>query len=138
MGSKLGRVIFSIAAVLTIANTACDNEKAARRKRRVEWHSIGSWSGHGNTQTDSFDIGYADVRIRWETKNENPPGAGTFHLTVNSAVSGRELTTAADHKGHGHGIAYVSLDPHWSYLVINSSNVDWFVTVEEERVVDGA
>ena len=137
MASTFGRVLLCMSAALAIANTSCNRQQSAHRQRKIEWHAIGSWSGHGNTQTDSFDIGYSDLRIRWETKNENPEGAGTFHLTVNSAVSGRELTTAADHKGPGHGLVYITLDPHWSYLVINSSNLDWSVTVEEERLVDG-
>ena len=52
-------------------------------------------------------------------------------MTVNSAVSGRELAVAIDHRGTGQGIAYVGVDPHLSYLVIESSKIDWSLTVEE-------
>jgi hypothetical protein len=79
----------------------------------------------------------SQCRIRWETRNEQPPGAGTFHVTVNSAVSGRELAAAVDHRGTGHDVAYVGVDPHFSYLVIESSNVDWSVTVEEPALTGG-
>jgi hypothetical protein len=96
----------------------------------VAWRRLGSWSGRGDAQTESFDIG-SQIRIRWETKNEATPGAGTFAVTVNSAVSGRDLALAVDHQGAGRDIAYVGVDPHYSYLVISSKDVDWSIIVEE-------
>jgi len=122
--------------LLSLANLACRSEHTAKHKTKVEWRSVGSWSGHGDAQTDSFDIGYTDVRIRWETKNENPAGAGTLRVAVCSAVSGRELTVAVNSKGVGHNVAYVTVDPHWSYLLINSNDLDWSVSVEEPSIVD--
>jgi len=97
----------------------------------IEWRRLGSWTGHGNAQTESFDIGFAQIRLRWETRNEASPGAGTFAVTVNSAVSGRDLALAVDHRGNGRDIAYVGVEPHYSYLVINSKDVDWSIVVEE-------
>jgi len=97
----------------------------------VAWRLLGSWSGKGNAQTESFDIGFSQIRIRWETRNESSPGAGTFAVTVNSAVSGRDLVTAVDQRGAGHDTAYVGVDPHYSYLVINSKDLDWSISVEE-------
>jgi hypothetical protein len=97
----------------------------------VAWRRLGSWSGKGNAQTESFDIGFSQIRIRWETRNESSPGAGMFAVTVNSAVSGRDLALAVDQRGTGHDTAYVGVDPHYSYLVINSKDVDWSITVEE-------
>jgi hypothetical protein len=95
------------------------------------WRSVGTWSGRGNAQTDSFEIGYEQCRIRWEMRDETVPGAAKLRVTVNSAVSGRDLAVVVDHQGVGHDVAYVSVDPHYSYLVIESSNVFWSVTVEE-------
>jgi hypothetical protein len=103
----------------------------------VPWQKVGSWSGRGNAQTDSFEIGFSQCRIRWETRNEKPGSTGTLHVTVNSAVSGRELALAVDHQGVGRDLAYVAVDPHFSYLVIESSNVDWSVTVEEPALIVG-
>ena len=85
----------------------------------------------GNTQTQSFNIESLQWRIKWETKNEIPPGAGTFQVTVHSAVSGRPLQVAVDHREVDHGIAYVTDDPRLYHLVIESSNVDWSVAIEE-------
>jgi hypothetical protein len=125
--------------VLTAAAIGgCRSErKPQANPATLAWQKIGSWSGRGNAQTDSFDIGFSQCRIRWETRNEQPPGAGTIHVTVNSAVSGRELALAIDHKGLGADLAYVSVDPHFSYLVIESNNVDWSVTVEEPALTGG-
>jgi hypothetical protein len=115
-----------------------------RAERKVEahpaplaWQKLGSWSGHGNAQTDSFDIGFSQCRIRWEARNEKAPGQGLLHVTVNSAISGRELAVAVDHRGEGHELAYVGVEPHFSYLVIESSNEDWSVTVEEPALTGG-
>lgn len=95
------------------------------------WKAVGTWSGHGNAQTESFEIGYEQCRIRWEARDETKPGAGHLRVVVNSAVSGRDLAVAVDHRGPGHDVSYVSVDPHYSYLVIESSNEEWSVTVEE-------
>jgi len=125
--------------VLTVAAIGgCRSErKPPAKPAALAWQKIGSWSGRGNAQTDSFDIGFSQCRIRWETRNEKPGGAGTFHVTVNSAVSGRELATAVDHRGVGHDLAYVGVDPHFSYLIIESDNLDWSVTVEEPALTGG-
>jgi len=136
MASHFGRVATLTLALITVSVATIACRHPARHKTQTVWRAVGSWSGHGDAQTDSFDIGYSDVRIRWETKNENPAGAGTFRAAVCSAVSGRELVTAVNQKGVGHNVAYVTVDPHWSYLLINSSNLDWFVTVEELTTVE--
>ena len=122
--------------ILSAPLLSCHREHPAERKTTVAWRPVGTWSGHGDAQTDSFDIGYTQVRLRWETRNEKPAGAGKLRVTVNSAVSGRDLAVAVDETGVGHDVAYISVEPHWSYLVISSSNLDWSVTVEEPAVVE--
>jgi len=140
-GAEAHRVMFRKTTIIVLTATTL---VGCRAERKVEakplplaWQKIGSWSGRGNAQTDSFDIGFSQCRIRWETRNENPSGQGTLHVTVNSAVSGRELAVAVDHRGVGRELAYVGVDPHFSYLVIESSNVDWSVTVEEPALTGG-
>lgn len=119
-----------IAAVLLIP--ACQH-KEKPPETTVVWHLIGEWSGHGNveTQTESFDIETGDVRLKWKASNEKAPGKGRLTVEVHSAVSGRLLDTPIEGKGVGEDIAYVGIDPHWSYLLINSTGVDWSVEVEE-------
>jgi len=120
-----------IVALLVLLG-GCHSDLAREAKGKpATWQVVGSWSGRGNAQTDSFDIGYEPCRIRWEARNETASGQGRLRVTVNSSVSGRELAVAVDHRGVGHDIAYVSVDPHYSYLLIESSGVDWSVSVEE-------
>ena len=119
----------TIAAALSCA---CRSAPVPKTKQPlVGWRPIGSWSGHGDTQTDSFNIETGQWRIKWETKNESPPGTGTFRVTAHSAVSGRPIMLAVEHKGVGRDIAYLSDDPRLFELVIESSGVDWSVAVEE-------
>lgn len=126
----------ALAATL-LAAVACQSHSATPVQSKavtVAWRPVEIFSGRGSTQTQSFDIGVGQWRIKWEAKNEMPPGAGTLQVTVNSAVSGRPLEVAVDHRGPGHGIVYVNEDPRLFHLVIDSSNVDWTLAVEEAVV----
>jgi hypothetical protein len=97
----------------------------------VVWRKLGSWSGSGNIQTESFLSETGGMRVTWETRNETKPGAGRFHLSIHSSVSGRTLGVAADHRGVGKDISFVSEDPHNCYAVVESAGLDWSFTVEE-------
>jgi hypothetical protein len=126
----------TVLAAAGLMNVACRSEhrsegKLEAKTAAITWRPLGSWSGRGDAQTESFEIGFEQFRIRWETRNETSPGAGTFNVSLNSAVSGRILAQAVEHNGVGHDIAYVSVEPHFSYLVIESSGVDWSITAEE-------
>ena len=101
------------------------------------WKPIGSWSGHGNAQLETFPIERRDWRLKWETKNEQPAGSGTLHVTINSGDSGRLIVDAVDTRGVGHDIVDISEQPHRFYLVVESSDVDWSVAVEEPVIVEG-
>ena len=97
----------------------------------IGWRFIESWSGQGDTQTDSFDIQTGSFRIKCETSHETAPGAGTFRIMVHSGVSSRPIALAVDHSGVGHDTAYVRDDPRPYFLVVTSKNVDWSIRVEE-------
>src|SRR3974377_1414723 len=102
---SLSRVALCAAAILS---AACrPDAKPQSKPRPVGWRAIGTWSGHGDAQTDSFTIESGQWRIKWETRHESPAGAGSLRVTVHSAVSGRPLMLAVDHRGAGHDIAYV-------------------------------
>jgi hypothetical protein len=102
-----------------------------RKPEPVIWRTVGSWTGQGNTQTGSFSVETGAMRIRWETRNERPAGAGIFRLSLHSAISGRPLQVAVDHPGVGKETTYIQDEPRVSYLVVDSRNVDWAVTLEE-------
>lgn len=124
------RYFLAISAALLLLGCRAE-PKQESQPPLVGWRPIGSWSGSGTTQTESFDIASGQFRVKWETKNEAPPGAGRFKLTANSAVSGRFIAPVVEHRGAGRGTAYVTDDPRMFYLLIESSGVEWTVSVEE-------
>ena len=134
------RLAFAAVIAAALAAAGCHSEPAAADSRptHVIWRRVAAFSGHGSTQTESFSVESGAVRVRWTTSHESPKGAGAFKLSLNSAVSGRILQPLADVRGNGQNTAYVSIDPHWSYLLIDSKNVDWSIVVEEPISVEAA
>jgi len=128
-------LLIIVAAWLT---TGCRSEpRSAVKPGTVGWRPIGSWSGRENTQTESFNVESGQLRIKWETKNETAPGAGRFKVMVHSAVSGRPIALAVERQGVGRDTAYVSEEPRLYHLVIESSNLEWTIRVEEAVVAAG-
>lgn len=100
----------------------------------VVWRTVGSWSGRGNSQTESFRSDTGALRIRWTTTSQSSGysgGAGAFRVSAHSAISGRLLEQAVDHRGAGSGVGYVNQDPHVFYLLIESDGLNWSFSVEE-------
>jgi hypothetical protein len=127
----LRRIGFGLLAALLLASSACRDEPELITRQTVVWRPLGSWSGEGNGQTGSFTSDTGSLRVRWETSNEEAPDTGTFRLTLHSAISGRPLLPAADHRGVGEGTAYLEEDPRVFYLVVESDRLDWTVAVDE-------
>lgn len=132
MAGKTHRALLAIAGLLMAA--CASQPKAAPGSSPVGWRPIAKWTGHGDTQTDSFNIEGGQWRIKWATSNEQPPGTGTFKVTANSAISGRPIAVPIDYKGAGHDIAYINEDPRLYHLVIESRNVDWSIAIEDSVV----
>jgi hypothetical protein len=122
--------IFIATAALVMASCR-SGPKPAQKPAELGWRPVVSFSGRGNTLTDSFNIGSGQWRIKWVASHEESPGKGSFRVIVHSLVSGRFVSTPVDHRGEGRGIAYVAEDPRQFFLVIESSGLDWKVEVEE-------
>ena len=120
-----------LVAVILLGAVGCRAEAKPEPEQGVSWHRLGSWSGHGNTQTESFVFESGALRVRWETLNEQSGRTGKFRLVLQSAVSGRQLAVPAEQRGVGKGESYVSESPHQAYVLIESSDVDWSFTVDE-------
>lgn len=119
-----------VAAILV--STSCNELNPPKpQPHHIVWKPLETWSGHGNQQTSNFDMSIYRWRVHWKTAQDTAPGKSHFAVTVNSAVSGRDLSHIVDHDGPGEGFADVSDDPRLYYLVINSNDLDWTVTVEE-------
>ena len=100
------------------------------------WRPLGTWSGRGDRQSDSFDVVTGPLRLRWEARASGGPGPGRFRVTLNSAISGRPLQTIVDREGPGAATAYVEDEPRVSYLVVESDGLDWTATIEEAVSVE--
>jgi len=125
------RGVFVAVAVGLMAG-ACGGQarRAAETPQQVvAWRTIGSWSGRGNRQTESFTSDTGALRVRWATSPVG--GTGAFRVTAHSAISGRLLEQVVDHRGAGSGVGYVNQDPHVFYLMVESDRVDWTFSVEE-------
>jgi hypothetical protein len=127
-------VLTAAAAAVCVASSAsCRREAAVPTSApQIIWRHVGSWSGHGNRQTESFTSDTGALRVRWETKpTADVSPDGTFRLTAHSAISGRVLQQVVDEHGAGSGVDYVSQDPHVFYMSIESAGLEWKFSVEE-------
>ena len=120
-------------ALALLALSACQSHPppAAAANETVVWRQVGSWSGRGNVQTESFMSDTGGFRVRWETKNETTPGAGTLKVIFRSGDSGRPIIEAVDARGVGRDVEEVADNVRWYFLTIESANVDWTVAVDE-------
>jgi hypothetical protein len=97
----------------------------------IVWQKLGTWSGRGVLQTDPFVSDSGMLRVGWEARGAGDPAAATLRVSVHSAVSGRSLAVAVDHRGPGRDTVYINEDPRAFFLVIESANLEWSVDVDE-------
>ena len=112
------------------------HEKAPPKPPEIGWRPIASWSGVGNTQTDSFYMDSGQWRIRWQTIDQKSSSPGWFQAVVHSTVSGRFVEVAADQQGSGSGVHYMAEEPRQFFLVIESSGADWKIAVDEGVIAE--
>jgi hypothetical protein len=130
------RTIVVALAAIAATGAACRRETAPARaaaEPQVIWRAVGTWSGQGNRQTESFTSDTGALRVTWQAAAT--PGAptppGNFRVTAHSAISGRVLQQVVDRQGAGSGVDYVSQDPHVFYISIESAGLDWKISVDE-------
>jgi hypothetical protein len=128
----IGDLRLVIASVVLFAVGCGSGYTAVEKPTIVEWKRVGSWSGRGNRQTESFTSDTGGFRVHWETANESPAGGGRLKVVFRSGDSGRDIVEAVDAHGVGRGTEDIAGDrPRWYFLTIESANIDWMVTVEE-------
>jgi polar amino acid transport system substrate-binding protein len=129
--------VLTAVVVMGMLASACEVAaplgQAAARAAPAEttWRELGSWSGRGSRQTESFEVTTGALRVRWEAANAPAPGQGALTISLHSAISGRVLQTPVDQRGVGASVAHLADEPRTSYLGIESADVDWTVTLEE-------
>lgn len=134
--SSTGRhlTLVAVCLIAALVGASCSSKPAPPPKQVVVWQSMGSWTGRGSTQTETFLSDSGVFRLRWRATNEAPRGGGTLRVAVHSSVSGRTIDEPVDHASVGDGIEYVNDTPHAFYLSIDSKDLDWTITVEESVV----
>lgn len=96
------------------------------------WHALGTWSGSGDRQTESFDVTTGSMRLTWEALQEGgAPGTNQFRVSLHSAISGRPLQTIVDTQEAGAGSVDLAASPRVAYLLVESERIRWRVTLEE-------
>lgn len=126
-----------MAMVITVVlANGCRGDEPGRVSARpaapaMEWREIGSWSGDGSRQTESFEVSPFAMRLRWQTTRETAPGAGRFTVTLHSAVSGRPLQTIVEAQGVTSATVNVNDEPRWCHFVVDAQNVEWRMTLEQ-------
>ena len=139
MSLQTNRVLAILAVALTAVScrrSSADQTRPAAPQAVVAWRAVGSWSGRGNKQTESFTSESGALRVRWTaTADDRPVGPpGGLRITAHSAISGRLLEQVVNHPGPGSGVDYVNQDPHVFYLMVESDHLDWTMAVEEAIV----
>jgi len=110
---------------------SCERSRATPQPIVAVTRPVGSWQGRGTATVGDIPSETGRFRIVWETANESPAGAGTFKLTLRSAISGRTLGIVTDHNGVGSGTAEYDEGPRTYDFLVESANVDWKFKVEE-------
>jgi hypothetical protein len=118
-----------------------DAPRVATIDDSVIWEHLGTWSGRGSMQTESFTGETGAFRIKWDTRAAPAPAKkppvgtaavpGTFKVTIHSSISGRPLQIAVDQSGPGADTAYVNEDPRVFFAVVDASNIEWSFSVDE-------
>lgn len=123
----------SIAFVLFVffVLEGCRSKPSAPQPIVAVTRTVGTWSGRGTTTVGDVPSETGRFRIVWQTSNESPPGAGTFKLTLRSAISGRTIGVVADTRGTGAGTAEYDEGPRTYDFLVESENLDWTFRVEE-------
>src|SRR6185436_11153755 len=92
--TQLTRAASVVAAVALLAGGCRASEPAAPPQAVVVWKPIGSWSGRGDKQTETFTSDSGGFRVHWAMKNETRAGAGRLRVVFRSGDSGREIIEA--------------------------------------------
>ena len=121
-------VLYAAAGLVTACRPAPAPPKS---ELMTAWQKVGSWSGRTNVQTESFTSETGSFKFLWTSKSDPGDPPGRLQITLHSAVSGRPLVPAVDHRGDGQDTIYVSEDPREFYVVVEAERTTWTLTVEE-------
>jgi hypothetical protein len=120
-----------VAVLLAMLAVACAGAPQLPPAAPVEPpRELGSWKGKGST-TLGFVSESGSFRIHWKSRNQDAGRPGVFELTLRSGISGRPMQLIADHRGDGEGSVEFGDDPRLYEFLVESTGIDWWVSVEE-------
>ena len=122
--------VISVCFVCSVV-VGCERPPAEPQPIVAVTRVVGSWSGRGTRTVGDVPSETGRFRIVWQTANESPAGAGTFKLTLRSAISGRTIGVVVESSGVGSGTAQFDEGPRTYDFLVESANVDWTFRVEE-------
>jgi outer membrane biogenesis lipoprotein LolB len=122
--------------LLAVLSAACrpatDSTPAASQHAEAPAavRQLGAWTGKGST-TLGFVSESGSFRIVWKTQNQDSAHPGSFQLTLRSGISGRPMKVIADHQGAGGASVEFGDDPRLYEFLVESSRIDWSISVQE-------
>lgn len=117
---------------MLLAGGCSRQPEPAPRQAVTVWRPVATWTGRASLQTESFISETGLFRVRWEAQPLPPSDtSATLRVTLHSAVSGRPLIEAVNHRGSGRDTVFLSEDPREFFLVIDDNGLDWTVTLDE-------
>jgi hypothetical protein len=119
-----------IATVVLLVAAACRPAEPPPPAQISQVKEAGTWQGVGN-RTIGFVSETGVFRINWSTRSVAPADAGTFRLTVRSAISGRPIRVVADQAGNGTGTVDFVDDPRMYEFIVDSAGIQWSFNAEE-------
>jgi len=125
----LGRIVF--VSLVSVVFQDCARAPSQPQPIVAVTRTVGSWQGRGTRTVGDVPSETGRFRIHWQTTNESPAGAGTFKLTLRSAISGRTIGIVADMTGTSAGTTDFDDGPRTYDFLVESANVDWSFRVEE-------
>jgi hypothetical protein len=123
-------LLTTVGLVITMA---CSGESPSTPRDIVGWRPLGTFSGRGNLQTETFTSDTGSFRVHWRLTAASADA--TLHVVFRSADSGNPIIDAVNQRGSGEGIASVSAErPRWYYLGVESTGGEWSVRIEEPLI----
>jgi hypothetical protein len=101
------------------------------------YRQVGTWQGRGPATIGDVMLASGRFRVRWETRDEDSPGQGTFRLTARSAVSGRPLEEIANQRGPGQGSVEIGEEDRRIYdFTVESAHLNWSFSIDDIMTVE--
>jgi hypothetical protein len=97
---------------------------------QARWRQVSFWTGRGNKDTELFLVARPEWRVNWTAKRGSGSGAETFRISL--CDNARQSTSVlVDTDQPTDDTAYLSSDAGSYRLKIESTNVEWYIQVEE-------